>query len=120
MPVQHQLASVAAWQDEAHVKANRDQYRAKFDAVLEILGDCLEVSKPDASFYLWAKTPISDTEFAQRLFAEQHITVLPGQYIGREVNGVNPGANRIRMALVASLEECIEAAHRIKHFVSQL
>lgn len=120
MPVQHQLASIAAWQDEAHVLDNRNQYRAKFDAVLEILDGCLDVSKPDASFYLWAKTPISDTEFAQRLFAEQHITVLPGQYIGREVDGYNPGSQRIRMALVAPLEECIEAAQRLKQFVSNL
>lgn len=120
MPIQHQLASAAAWQDEQHVLDNRNQYREKFDAVLEILGGCLEVSKPDASFYLWANTPIRDTEFAQRLFAEQHVTVLPGQYIGRAVNGHNPGSYRIRMALVAPLAECIEAANRIKQFVSSL
>ncbi|ARN74985.1 succinyldiaminopimelate transaminase [Oceanicoccus sagamiensis] len=120
MPIQHQLASIAAWSDEAHVKLNRDQYRAKFDAVLEILGDDLEVSKPDAGFYLWAKTPISDTDFAQQLFAQQHITVLPGRYIGRTVDGLNPGENRVRMALVAPLEECISAAQRIKEFVNTL
>jgi N-succinyldiaminopimelate aminotransferase len=99
---------------------NRNQYRAKFDAVLEILKDVLEVSKPDASFYLWAKTPIADTDFAQQLFAEQNVTVLPGSYIAREVNGFNPGENRVRMALVAPLEECIEAAQRIKTFVAGL
>ena len=120
MPIQHQLASAAAWQNEEHVLDNRNQYREKFDAVLEILDGCLDVSKPDASFYLWAKTPICDTEFAQRLFAEQHITVLPGQYIGRAVHGHNPGSQRIRMALVAPLAECIEAATRIKTFVSSL
>jgi N-succinyldiaminopimelate aminotransferase len=120
MPVQHQLASIAAWNDEQHVLDNRNQYRAKFDAVLEILKDVLEVSKPDASFYLWAKTPIADTDFAQQLFAEQNVTVLPGRYIAREVNGFNPGENRVRMALVAPLEECIEAAQRIKTFVAGL
>jgi N-succinyldiaminopimelate aminotransferase len=120
MPVQHQLASVAAWSDEQHVKDNRILYRAKFDAVLDILDDCLEVSKPDASFYLWAKTPINDTNFAAQLFAQQHITVLPGQYISREVNGINPGQNRIRMALVAPLQECIDGALRIKTFVNGL
>ena len=120
MPIQHQLASISAWQDEQHVLDNRHQYREKFAAVLDILDGCLDVSKPDASFYLWAKTPISDIEFAQRLFAEQHITVLPGQYIGRAVDGHNPGSQRIRMALVAPLDECIEAAKRIKQFVSSL
>ncbi|MGK0500640.1 MAG: N-succinyldiaminopimelate aminotransferase [Oceanicoccus sp.] len=120
LPIQHQLASIEAWSDEVHVKANRDQYRAKFDAVLAILDGVLEVSKPDAGFYLWAKTPISDSNFAQQLFAQQHITVLPGSYIARTIDGFNPGDNRIRMALVAPLEECIEAAHRIKKFVSLL
>ncbi len=120
MPIQHQLASIAAWSDEQHVKINRDQYRAKFDAVLDILGDDLDVSKPDAGFYLWAKTPISDTDFAQQLFAQQHITVLPGSYIGRTVDGLNPGENRVRMALVAPLEECISAAKRIKEFLKTI
>ena len=120
MPLQHQLASIAAWDDEQHVRDNRDQYRKKFAAVLEILDGCLDVNMPDASFYLWAKTPICDTVFTQQLFAEQHITVLPGQYIGREVNDHNPGSHRIRMALVAPLAECIEAAKRIKQFVNTL
>ncbi len=120
MPLQHQLASIAAWSDEAHVLANRDQYRAKFAAVLSILDGVLDVAMPDASFYLWAKTPISDTDFAQQLFAQQNITVLPGQFIGRVVDGFNPGENRVRMALVASQQECIEAAGRIKQFVSSL
>jgi N-succinyldiaminopimelate aminotransferase len=120
MPIQHQLASIAAWSDETHVKVNRDLYRAKFDAVLDILSGHLEVEKPEAGFYLWAKTPTIDTLFAQQLFAQQNVTVLPGQYIGRAVDGFNPGENRIRMALVAPLEECIEAAQRIKHFVNSL
>lgn len=120
MPVQHQLASVAAWNDEAHVKANRDLYRQKFAEVLGILDGCLDVKQPDASFYLWAKTPISDTEFAKGLFEQQHVTVLPGSYLSREVDGYNPGANYVRMALVAEAEQCAEAAHRIKAYVQSL
>lgn len=120
MPITSQLASIAAWNDEAHVKANRDAYRSKFDAVLNILGGHLNVSKPDASFYLWPQLDgINDLDFAQRLFAEQHITVLPGRYIGRETEGSNPGENHARMALVATLEECVEAAERIKHFLQK-
>ncbi|WP_374324297.1 succinyldiaminopimelate transaminase [Aquipseudomonas alcaligenes] len=117
MPVQTQLASIAAWQDEAHVRANRDQYRAKYDAVLEILQPVLNVQRPDGSFYLWAKTPGDDTTFTRELFAREHVTVVPGSYLSREVNGENPGAGRIRMALVAPLAECIEAAQRIRHFL---
>ena len=117
MPVQTQLASIAAWQDEAHVHANRDQYRAKYDAVLEILQPVLDVQRPDGSFYLWAKTPGDDTTFTRELFAREHVTVVPGSYLSREVNGENPGAGRIRMALVAPLAECIEAAQRIRHFL---
>ena len=120
MPVQHQLASAAAWSDEQHVKINRTLYRAKFDAVLDILGDCMNVSRPDAGFYLWPETPINDTDFAVQLFAQQHMTVLPGQYISREVNGFNPGENRVRMALVAPLQECIDGALRIKTFINGL
>ncbi|MDG1580129.1 succinyldiaminopimelate transaminase [Pseudomonas sp. GOM6] len=117
MPVQTQLASIAAWQDEDHVRANRDQYRAKYDAVLEILQPVLDVQRPDGSFYLWAKTPGDDATFTRELFAREHVTVVPGSYLSREVNGENPGAGRIRMALVAPLAECIEAAKRIRAFV---
>ncbi|WP_252274384.1 succinyldiaminopimelate transaminase [Pseudomonas subflava] len=117
MPVQTQLASVAAWQDEAHVRANRDQYRAKYDAVLEILQPVLDVQRPDGSFYLWAKTPGDDTAFTRELFAQEHVTVVPGSYLSREVNGDNPGAGRVRLALVAPLAECIEAAQRIRRFI---
>lgn len=117
MPVQTQLASIAAWRDEDHVRANRDQYRAKYDAVLEILQPVLDVQRPDGSFYLWAKTPGDDTTFTRELFAREHVTVVPGSYLSREVNGENPGAGRIRMALVAPLAECIEAAQRIRHFL---
>ena len=120
MPVHHQIASTRAWSDEAHVRHNRERYRQKFSAVLEILDGVLEVSAPDAGFYLWPRTPISDTEFAQRLFAEQNVTVVPGSYLSREAHGINPGANHVRMALVASVEECIEAAQRISTFVKSL
>lgn len=120
MPVQTQLASVAAWNDEAHVRANRDLYREKYDAVLDILGGVLDVQRPDGGFYLWAKTPVDDTTFTRELFAHEHVTVVPGSYLSREVNGINPGAGRVRMALVAPLAECVEAAERIRRFVRSL
>ncbi|AVF56609.1 UNVERIFIED_ORG: N-succinyldiaminopimelate aminotransferase [Pseudomonas parafulva] len=117
MPVQTQLASIAAWEDEAHVRANRDQYRAKYDAVLAILEPVMDVQRPDGSFYLWAKVPGSDADFTRDLFEAEHVTVVPGSYLSREVGGVNPGAGRVRMALVAPLSECIEAAERIRAFL---
>jgi N-succinyldiaminopimelate aminotransferase len=120
MPVPTQLASVAAWQDETHVIENREAYRQKFDAVLEILNGVLDVQKPDASFYLWAKTSIKGEPFAQKLFEAQKVTVLPGSYLAREANGINPGEDYVRMALVAPLNECIQAAERIKAFVQSL
>jgi N-succinyldiaminopimelate aminotransferase len=120
MPLQHQRASIAAWNDEAHVEENRRQYRAKFSAVKEILNGVLPLTLPDAGFYFWAATPLADDEFARRLYAETHVTVLPGRFLGREVDGCNPGEGFVRMALVASLEECAEAAHRIRNFVSSL
>lgn len=117
MPVQTQLASVAAWNDEAHVRANRDLYREKFDALLKILAPVMDVQRPDGGFYLWARTPGDDTLFTRDLFAAEHVTVVPGSYLSREVDGVNPGAGRVRMALVAPLAECIEAAERIARFI---
>lgn len=117
MPVQTQLASVAAWNDETHVRANRDLYREKFDAVLKILAPVMDVQRPDGGFYLWARTPGDDTVFTRELFTAEHVTVVPGSYLSREVNGVNPGAGRVRMALVAPLAECIEAAERIARFI---
>jgi N-succinyldiaminopimelate aminotransferase len=120
MPVPTQLASVAAWQDESHVIDNREAYRQKFDAVLAILDGVLDVEKPDASFYLWPKTPIKGEDFAQQLFAQQKVTVLPGSYLAREANGFNPGEYYVRLALVAPLAECIQAAERIKAFVQSL
>ncbi len=120
MPIYSQLASIEAWNDETHVIDNRDQYRAKFDAVLQRLDGVLDVSRPDAGFYLWAETPIDDSDFARQLFAQQHITVLPGSFLSRSSNGTNPGKNRIRMALVAELDQCIEAAERLVRFVRAL
>ncbi len=120
MPLYSQHASIDAWNDEQHVIANRDLYRAKFDAVLERLDGVLNVSRPDAGFYLWAETSVDDETFARELFGQQHITVLAGSYLSREQQGINPGANRVRMALVAPLEECIEAAERIRRFVATL
>jgi N-succinyldiaminopimelate aminotransferase len=120
MPIHHQAASIQAWQDEAHVRKNRQQYQEKFAAVMEILNGHLNVQRPQAGFYLWAETPASDTEFARELFRQQHVTVLPGSFLSRGTSDGNPGANYVRMALVAELDECIEAANRIKQFVKQL
>ncbi|WP_018273996.1 succinyldiaminopimelate transaminase [Teredinibacter turnerae] len=117
MPLFAQAASIAAWRDETHVVENRELYRQKFDRVLAILGDSLPVSRPDASFYLWPQTPVSDTEFARDLFAEQHVTVLPGSYLARDTADGNPGSHRIRMALVASLDQCELAAQRLRAFI---
>jgi N-succinyldiaminopimelate aminotransferase len=119
MPVQTQLASVAAWNDEEHVRANRALYREKFDAVLDILAPVLDVQRPDGGFYLWPNVGTDDAEFCRDLFAAEHVTVVPGSYLSREVNGSNPGAGRVRMALVAPLAECIEAAERIRAFVTR-
>jgi len=116
-----QAASIAAWNDEQHVIENRAQYVAKFRQITPLLQQVLDVRLPDASFYLWAKVPaLSDTEYAQRLYAEYNVTVLPGSYLAREANGINPGAGRIRMALVAEVDECLEAAHRIVAFTKSL
>lgn len=120
MPPYHQAASIKAWNDEVHVHTNRELYRDKFKAVIEILTSVLEVKLPDASFYLWQRTPIDDKEFAQRLFAQQNVTVLPGSYLSREAHGINPGNQHVRMALVAPLDECIDAAKRIESFVNSL
>jgi len=120
MSVPTQMASIAAWDDEIHVKNNRAMYRSKFEAVLRILKPVMEVEQPDASFYLWPKTPINDETFTQRLFKEQNITVLPGSYLSRVSDGINPGKNHIRIALVADIEHCVEAANRIKQTIENL
>jgi N-succinyldiaminopimelate aminotransferase len=108
-----QVASVAAWNDEAHVVENRRLYDRKFETVTPLLQQTLEVEIPDGAFYLWARTKTSDTEFAQRLYRDFNVTVLPGSFLAREAHGVNPGLNFVRLALVASLEECEAAAQRI-------
>lgn len=121
MPVPTQLASISAWEDEQHVKENRDKYREKFQIFKQVLGDTLPLDMPEAGFYLWSNTlPAtkgSDEDFARELFAKQNVTVLPGRYLGRVRDGINPGENRIRMALVAPVDECREAAERIKRFI---
>ena len=109
-----QKASVAAWGDEKHVVENRTQYRAKFNALQPLLQDVLHTHIPTAGFYFWAQVPGSDTAFAKKLFQEQHVTVLPGSFLGRECQGINPGEGHVRIALVAPLQDCIEAAQRIR------
>ena len=117
MPVPTQHASIAAWQDEAHVQHNRQLYREKFTAFIEILQNVCEISRPPASFYVWLKTSSTDVDFAQQLFAQQNVTVLPGSFLSRDSAGINPGHNHVRIALVAPLAECITAAERIKAFI---
>ena len=117
MPPATQAASIRAWQDEAHVAENRTLYTEKFDAVLDILAPLLDVQPPDAGFYLWAHTPLDDTDFARELLAQQNVRVLPGSFLSRPVDGNNPGKDYVRMALVAPLEDCIEAAGRIKSYI---
>ena len=111
-----QAASIAAWNDETHVVENRRLYAEKFAKVVEILKPVLPVTMPDAGFYLWIRTPIADTAFAQGLYRDYNVTVLPGSYLARSADGVNPGENFVRLALVASTEETVEAAQRIAEF----
>jgi N-succinyldiaminopimelate aminotransferase len=132
LPTQH--ASIKAWQDEEHVIENRRLYREKFAAFIAILGEVCTINKPAAGFYVWLEIPqpsaspfdkggvrgISDTDFAQHLFASENITVLPGSFLSREFQGLNPGLNHVRIALVAPLDDCITAAHRIKNFLNTL
>ncbi len=112
-----QAASTAAWNDDAHVVENRQLYAQKFKVVTPMLAEVLTVEMPDAAFYLWAKSKKSDTELAVNLYRDLNITVLPGSYLAREAHGSNPGENFIRMALVASYDECLEAANRIKNYL---
>jgi len=119
MPLHHQLASATAWEDEQHVLANRQRYREKFSAVLAILENHLPATAPDGGFYLWPETPVSDTEFARLLYREEHVTVLPGRFLARESAGANPGIDRVRMALVASMEQCVDAAQRIARLLEK-
>jgi N-succinyldiaminopimelate aminotransferase len=118
MPLHTQHASIAAWNDDAHAQANRDLYRQKFAAVVPILRDVLEIPEPRASFYLWPAVPDGDDEaFTRRLYASRNVTVVPGSYLGRAIAGGNPGRGRLRISLVASVEDCVAAAERIRSFV---
>ena len=115
-----QAATIAAWNDEVHVAENRRLYAEKFDQVIALLAPVLPVAKPDAGFYLWVRTPIADTAFAQQLYRDYNVSVLPGSFLAREAHGINPGANFIRLALVANLGESLEAARRIAEFTRSL
>jgi N-succinyldiaminopimelate aminotransferase len=106
-------ASIAAWNDEAHVRDNRRKYAAKFRTLQPLLATAMPVAMPDAAFYLWARTPIDDALFARRLLAEQAVTVLPGSYLARDAHGANPGRGYVRIALVAEADECREGVERI-------
>ena len=122
-----QMASIAAWKDEAHVIENRRLYREKFAAFFERVNPVLPLTMPQAAFYFWADVggacpgspEAGDVAFARDLFAETHVTVLPGSYIAREANGVNPGRGYVRMALVSTVEDAVEAAERVRGFIAR-
>jgi len=118
MPIHHQEASIVAWQDEEHVEKNRDIYTRKFTSVLEILAPIMKVSKPEAGFYLWPELETDDETFCTELYQQESVLVLPGSYLGRQINGYNPGSKHVRMALVADEAQCVEAAQRIRHFIT--
>jgi N-succinyldiaminopimelate aminotransferase len=118
MPLPIQLASIAAWSDDAHVSANRDLYRQKFDRVVPILQPVLPCERPAGAFYLWPKVPGDDTQFARALYERAHLIVLPGSFMAREAHGENPGRGRVRISLVPALAQCVEAAERLRAFLS--
>ena len=120
MPEHVQVASALAWGDEAHVRANRALYREKFEVTQPILAEAMDVDTPEASFYLWPRTPVDDETFARELYAAENITVMPGSYLGRRHDGVNAGENRIRIALVDELATCAQAVQRIRDFALTL
>jgi N-succinyldiaminopimelate aminotransferase len=117
MPVPTQLASIAAWNDDAHAAANRALYREKFARVLPILAPVLDVVEPDGAFYLWPDVQRDDEAFTRELYARQNLTILPGSYLARDTPGGNPGKGRVRISLVAPVDECVAAAQRIRHFL---
>jgi N-succinyldiaminopimelate aminotransferase len=117
MSVPTQLASVAAWNEDGHAAVNRAQYRAKYSGVLPVLAPVLELERPAGAFYLWADVGGDDERFTRELFAAKNLTLLPGSYLARDVGGDNPGRGRVRISLVASVDECVEAAHRIQDFI---
>jgi N-succinyldiaminopimelate aminotransferase len=120
MSVSVQRASIAAWNDETHVRENRRLYAAKFDAALAMLKAPLSAYRPDGAFYLWMRTPVDDTEFALGLQRDYNVLVLPGSFLARDAHGENPGKNHVRIALVAPLAECVEALGRIGEFAARL
>jgi N-succinyldiaminopimelate aminotransferase len=115
-----QYASIAAWGDEQHVIANRAAYKRKFEAALGILGDLPGFAWPDAAFYLWPQLPFDALAFTRALYEQEHVTVLPGQFLSREHRGHNPGSNRVRIALVANETDCLDAAHRIRRVYERM
>lgn len=117
MPIPTQRASILAWNDDAHVRENRALYREKYDRVVPILSEVLDVERPAGGFYLWQKVPGDDVAFTAGLFETQNVTVVPGTYLARDNAGSNPGTGRIRISLVATVDECVEAARRIREFV---
>jgi len=119
MPVPTQLASVAAWSDETHVAVNRSLYQQKFDRVLPILSDVLPVSRPAGGFYLWPRVADDDVGFTRALYERTHLTILPGSYLAREQHGENPGRGRVRISLVPTIEQCAEAARRLRDFMRE-
>jgi N-succinyldiaminopimelate aminotransferase len=118
LAVQH--ASIAAWGDEAHVRENRRLYAEKFRAVLPLIGNPLQTQMPEGGFYLWVRTPIDDAEFVRRLYAQYNVLALPGSYLARDAGGANPGRKHVRVALVAPLDECVEAIGRMTRFAASL
>ncbi len=117
MPPPIQAASIAAWSDEVHVRENRRLYREKFDVVLDILAPALPVSRPAGGFYLWPRIPMDDEKFAKLLYAQSHVRLLPGSYLGRDNMDNNPGAGHVRIALVASFDDCVHAARLIRELI---
>lgn len=120
MPVPAQHASIAAWNDDAHVKENRRRYQRKFALARDILGPVTDLDIPPAAFYLWLKTPIDAETFAQRLFIEQNLTILPGNYLSRDTHDGNPGDGYVRISLVPEIDACEEALNRIRTFIQSL
>ncbi|MBS0395002.1 MAG: succinyldiaminopimelate transaminase [Proteobacteria bacterium] len=117
VPVHVQRASIAAWDDDAHAAANRALYRAKFDAVVPVLAPLLALNDPAGGFYLWPEVGEDDERFTRELYRRENVRVVPGSYLGRDAGSGNPGAGRVRISLVAPLAECVEAAHRIRHYL---
>lgn len=120
MSLPTQYASIAAWSDETHVIDNRNKYNDKFNSVIDLFDNVLPCTRPEAGFYLWPKIPMNDEVFSKVLFSKKNILTLPGTYLARTINGYNPGENRVRLALVATKQECVEAASRISNFLRNL